>query len=65
MTGKKMTVRERWYRLHRARRAFRREQHKQHARALQMGLDPVSLARLCDRSINPPIIIDPLLPRLV
>ena len=61
-----MTARQRWYSLHRARRDFVRWQRNEAWWAmLRVGADAatrVSVMRIVDALINPPIIIDPSLP---
>lgn len=64
MDNENLTVRDRWYRLHRARRVFRNNEAK-HLRCMSAHNQPLEMRlRAAERSINPPIIIDPLLPRL-
>lgn len=55
-----MTTRERWYKLHHARRSFSREQAKRVADLIKQGDVPqFYLMQAIDRLINPPMIYDP------
>lgn len=60
-----LSTRERWYRLHHARRVMRR-----HDMAMARQLQTLRLTRpeldfveLMMRIVNPPVVVDPTLPR--
>lgn len=62
-----MTAKERWYKLHRARREMRRHERHMMPQCLQILADtevPRHIRmRIAERMLNPVIVFDPELPR--